>query len=342
MVNKTLYLTAALIVLCLVFVAVNGIGAVKIEFKEIIAIIASKVPVLGKGITGGWKETHETILVQVRLPRTLLAVLVGACLSVAGAIYQGIFKNPLADPYIIGASSGAALGAALAIFLSLNLSFLGIGAVSMLAFLTSILAVFLVYNMARVGHRVPVLTLLLAGIALSSFLSAVVSLLTYLSGDKLGHIIFWMMGSLSSRSWSYVYSTLVSFLAGILIAFYYARDLNILLLGEDTAVHLGIETERVKKILLATASILTAASVASSGLIGFVGLIIPHTVRIAVGPDHRWLIPASALTGGTFLLLADTIARTVFAPTELPVGIVTAMFGGPFFIYLLKKRKTSY
>jgi iron complex transport system permease protein len=339
--NKKNYVLTVLLLLCFAIIFTNSIGSVPIDGEKVFKILISKLPIVGNAIANTWKPTHETIILMIRMPRNLLAVLVGASLSVAGAIYQGIFKNPMAGPYIIGASSGASLGAALAIVFSLNLTFLGVGAVSLMAFFTSLFTVFLVYNMARVGQRVPVLILLLSGIAVSAFLSAVVSLLIYFSGNKLGHVVFWMMGSLASRGWNYVVSSSMYFAVGMAVAFVYSKDLNILLLGEDTAAHLGIDVERVKRILLAAASILTAAAVASAGLIGFVGLIIPHVVRLIIGPDNRWLLPASALTGGVFLLLADTLARVVISPTELPVGIVTALFGGPFFIYLLKKKKSS-
>jgi len=207
------------------------------------------------------------------------------------------------------------------------------------AFVFALLTIFLVYKLARVGDRVPVMTLLLAGIAVSSLLSALVSLGLFFSGDQLHQVIFWLMGGFSGRGWDYVYMFVPYGIIGATVIFIYARELNAMLLGEEPAQHLGVDVERVKSRLLIAAALLTGACVSVSGLIGFVGLVIPHIVRILFGADHRTLLPAAALSGAAFLLIADAVARVVLAPVELPVGIVTALVGGPFFIYLLRRQK---
>ncbi len=310
--------------LLLVMVLAIRCGAVDIPFSAMF---------LGDG------SVSYNILLRLRLPRVILAALAGASLAVAGATFQALFRNPMADPYIIGVSSGASLGAVLAIVLSLSFSFLGVGAIPLLAFAAAMMTALMVFNLAKVGDTVSPLTLLLAGIAAGSFLSAIVSLLTYFAGEKLHQVIFWLMGGFSGATWAGIRLAFPYFLLGTTVIYLHARFLNCMLLGEETATHLGIEVERVKKTLLAAASLLTAIAVATSGLIGFVGLIVPHVIRLLVGPDHRTLVPASALGGAILMVTADAVARTVLAPTELPVGLVTALGGAPFFIYLLRNRK---
>lgn len=290
-------------------------------------------------VTPSWSIAEETIVYQIRLPRILLGASVGAALAIAGATMQGLFKNPMADPFIIGISSGAALGASLAIVLGADA--FGIYAIPLMAFLGATTAAFVVYNIARVGGKVPVETLLLAGIAVGAFLSAATSFMMYISGERLHQIILWMMGGLWVSNWAQVQMALPLICAGMLALYLFAKDLNVMLLGEEPAQHLGIGVESLKKIVLVCASLVTAVAVSVSGLIGFVGLIIPHMVRILTGPDHRILLPASALVGSIFLVWADTLARTIITPTELPVGIITALFGAPFFVYLLRTRKRS-
>lgn len=282
---------------------------------------------------------NRAIIWELRLPRVALAALVGAALAVAGATFQALFRNPMADPYVIGVSSGAALGATLALLLALNFRFLDVGAVPLLAFTGALGTVAVVYQLGRVGNAVSLLTLLLAGIAVGSFLSALVSLLVYFAGQRLHQVVFWLMGGFEGADWSKVRLALPYFALGTAVILVHARELNALLLGEDTALHLGVEVERAKKLLLAGAALLTATAVAVSGLIGFVGLVVPHALRLLGGPDHRYLIPASALAGAALLVAADTLARTIIAPTELPVGLITALSGGPFFLYILRNRK---
>ena len=278
-------------------------------------------------------DTQETIVRDIRLPRILLGAIVGFALSTAGAIMQGFFRNPMADPSIIGVSSGAAVGAVATIAFPLVFPF-GLQAA---AFVGALLAAFGVYVIATENGRTPVATLLLAGIAIQTFLGAVISYMLLQSGESLEEAILWLMGHLQYSSWGRIEETLPVTLLffGILLA--YARDLNVLLLGEEDAHALGIDVERTKRLLLAGSSVITAAAVAVAGVIGFVGLIVPHMMRLVVGPDHRILIPTSALAGATFLVLADTVARS--GPAEVPVGIVTAAVGAPFFLFLLRRRE---
>jgi iron complex transport system permease protein len=278
-------------------------------------------------------DTQETIVRDIRLPRILLGAIVGFALSTAGAIMQGFFRNPMADPSIIGVSSGAAVGAVATIAFPLVFPF-GLQAA---AFVGALLAAFGVYVIATENGRTPVATLLLAGIAIQTFLGAVISYMLLQSGESLEEAILWLMGHLQYSSWGRIEETLPVTLLffGILLA--YARDLNVLLLGEEDAHALGIDVERTKRLLLAGSSVITAAAVAVAGVIGFVGLIVPHMMRLIVGPDHRILIPTSALAGATFLVLADTVARS--GPAEVPVGIVTAAVGAPFFLFLLRRRE---
>ncbi|MEW5932617.1 MAG: iron ABC transporter permease [Bacillota bacterium] len=317
-----------------------GMGAVPVSPGSILRTLGMGPGILRMGPGAAAGSLEQTIIWQLRLPRVLLAGLTGGCLGIAGTLFQALFRNPLADPYLIGASSGASLGAVLAIVLSLELQLLGLGAVPLLAFLGSTGTVLLVYHLARERASVSVLALVLAGVAVSAFVSALVSLLTYLTADeRLHQIVFWLMGGFGTANWRVVRIALPYFAAGMLVAMACARDLNSLLLGEETAHHLGVEVELAKKVVLATASLLTGVAVASGGVIGFVGLVVPHLVRMAGGPDHRFVIPAATLGGACTLMLADAVARTVLAPAELPVGLVTAMTGAPFFVYVLRQRR---
>ena len=276
-------------------------------------------------------DTAETIVRDLRLPRIVLAAVVGFALAAAGTVMQGFFRNPLADPSIIGVSSGAAVGAVATIV------FLGTMPLQVMAFLGAIGAAFLVYVIATRNGTTPVATLLLAGVAVQTFLGAVISYMMVQSGQSLREVVYWLMGTLQNSTWAEVEVTLPVALLAFAVLAVYSRDMNVLLLGEADAHSLGIEVERTKRILLALASIITAAAVAVAGVIGFVGLIVPHVLRLLVGPDHRILLPTSALAGASFLVAADTVARAGVA--EVPVGIITAAVGAPFFLYLLRRRE---
>ncbi|WP_254272128.1 vitamin B12 ABC transporter permease BtuC [Haloarcula marina] len=280
-------------------------------------------------------DLQRQIVLRVRLPRILLGAVVGFSLAAAGTIMQGIFRNPMADPSIIGVSSGAAVGAVAFIVAPVALPFgLGLRAA---AFSGALLAAFGVYLIATQNGQTPVATLLLAGVAVQTFLGAVVSFLLLHSGESIRRALFWLMGHLKGASWPEVWSSLLLVLVPFAVLMVYARDLNVLLLGEEDAQSLGIDVERTKRILLAFASLTTAAGVAVAGIIGFVGLIVPHVMRLVVGPDHRILLPTAALAGASFLVVTDTFARSGTA--EIPVGIVTAALGAPFFLYLLRNRE---
>jgi iron complex transport system permease protein len=278
-------------------------------------------------------STSETIVRSIRLPRILLAAVVGFALAAAGTVMQGFFRNPLADPSIIGVSSGAALGAVGTIVFAVAVP------LQVMAFGGAILTAFAVYLIATRNGTTPVATLLLAGVAIQTFLGAMISYLLVHAGESLNRAVYWLMGHLQNSTWSEVEITLPLAILSVVVLYAYAQDLNALLLGEADAHAVGIEVERTKRILLSVASVTTAAAVAVTGVIGFVGLVVPHVLRLLVGPDHRILLPTSALAGGAFLVAADTLARA--GPAEVPVGIVTAAVGAPFFLYLLRRQEVQ-
>jgi iron complex transport system permease protein len=277
--------------------------------------------------------TERTIVVTLRLPRILMGACVGFALATAGTVMQGFFRNPMADPSIIGVSSGGAVGAVAVIVAPVAIPF----GLPVAAFVGAMVAAFGVYAIATQDGRTPVATLLLAGVAVQTFLGAVVSYMLVKSGRNLREAYYWLVGHLDAATWGKVGIVLSVSVVCFLVLFAYARDLNLLLLGEEDAGALGVDVERTKRILLAVSSILTGAAVAVSGVIGFVGLIVPHLMRLVVGPDHRILLPTSALAGAAFLVATDTLARS--GTVELPVGILTAFLGAPFFLFLLRKRE---
>ena len=332
-------------VLVLVFIFSLTIGFSHIPFDNILKILAKNVPILGDMIeTPGTEEfvRQESIIIDIRMPRVVGGALVGVALAAAGVAYQGIFRNPMADPYTIGAMGGASFGAAVAIVLGIGVALLGVNTVPIFAFVGALGAVFLVYAISREGSRVPVTTLLLSGLTVTIFFNALVTYLKLIAGDKLHALTFWIMGGFTYTNWTDVTSIFPFIIIGTAVIYLYARDLNILVLGEEQAQHLGVELEKVKKILLASGALMTAAAVSISGLIGFVGLIIPHLTRILIGPDHRILLPTSAIMGASFMMICDALARVIIAPSELPVGVITAVSGGPFFIYLLRRKRGGY
>jgi iron complex transport system permease protein len=284
-------------------------------------------------------QTNERILWQLRFPRVLLSALVGMGLATAGAGYQGLFRNPLADPYVIGASSGSAFGAILAILYLPDQMALGLTSVTLAAFGGAVLAVAIVFAIA--GTLTPTVNLLLAGFAVSSFLGAVVSLLMFANSKDLPTIFGWMLGGISNQGWSMLAVAAPMALAGSLGLWLFSRPLDALTFGEESAGSLGLDIQRLRLVLVGFASITTAAAVAASGIIGFVGLIAPHVARSLVGARHGWLIPASGLVGATLVVAADALARVVVAPAELPAGVLTSLVGGPFFLYLLKTRNRA-
>ena len=326
------------VVLCVVLMyGCTVMGIASISFRDVNRILTGEIlhfPVDMEGISTG----SIAIIRNVRLPRVILGFIAGAALSVCGAGFQGIFRNPMADPFILGVSSGAALGAAVGIVLHLNKSFLGMSGTTFLAFVGSFLTIGLVYNISKVGKKVPVATLLLSGIAVSQTLSALNSLVMILNKESMDQIVFWTMGSLNGKGWNQIAQVRPWSIIGILILLSSARELDIMLTGEDTAIQLGVNVEFLKKKVLFASSMITAAVISVTGIIGFVGLVVPHVVRMVTGPKHGRIMPLSLLFGGTFLIICDTLARSLVA-WEIPVGIITSVCGGPFFLYLLRKMK---
>jgi|YelNatPaOPRAMG01_1025707.scaffolds.fasta_scaffold94779_2 iron complex transport system permease protein len=338
---KIIFILLAMALILTITFAV-AMGPMQIPPLDVYKIIIKHIPFLGDFVGGGSSSTEEVIVLQVRLPRVLAAAIVGIALAVAGVVLQGLLRNPMADPYVIGISSGAGLGASLAIAFGFGLSFFGVlYSIPLMAFAFALGTVLLVYVISRTGQGVPMLTLLLVGIAVNSFLLAIISIIRLVSGEAVHAIMAWIFGSLAASNWNYVKMALPFVVIGVAIIYVFARDLNIMLLGEEQARHLGVDAERLKKIMIASATLITAAAVSISGIIGFIGLIIPHISRILVGPDHRILIPSSALGGAIVLILCDTIGRMIVRPAELPVGIITSLLGVPFFIYLIRKKKRS-
>jgi iron complex transport system permease protein len=306
-----------------------AIGSVFIPPAELWAALS------GSGANG----TFNTILWNIRLPRTALILLVGAALSGSGAAYQGLFRNPLADPYLIGVASGAGLGAVLAMSVQWPYTLAGLMAVPLAAFAAGLLTVLLVYSFARVGGSVPTTTLILAGVALSSFATALTSFLMLRSSGELRRALGWLLGGVSQGGWDAILALLPFLVIGLPALILSGHALNLLQFGDEQAAQLGLDTRRAKLVIIVAASLTTAAAVAFAGIIGFVGLIIPHVMRFWWGADYRRLIPLSILGGGAALLLADVLARVVIAPQELPLGIVTALAGAPFFLWILRRAK---
>ena len=287
-------------------------------------------------------EMFDSGIIRLRVARILLAIVAGAGLSVSGAIFQALLRNPLAEPYILGVSSGAGLGAASAIVLGMGA--ISIWSVPAMAFVGAIITIYIVYRLARSPNgAVPVYTLLLAGVIVNAALSSgLMFIVSTSASDELHSVIWWLLGNLQIFDWQLLRLVSVVILLCLAVMVLMSHKLNIITLGEEPASHLGLNVEATKKLFFLLASLMTASAVAACGLIGFVGLIVPHCVRLAIGPDHRRLIPASALAGAVFLVLADSFARTIIAPTEIPIGVVTTFIGGPFFLFLLKRKKNTY
>src|SRR6056297_630026 len=337
--NRKIFILSILLFMILIMFLALSIGAVKVEILDIIKILKNKI----LNVDNQNIDIDNNIIYiiwNIRLPRIFASLLIGGMLSIAGVTYQGILKNPMADPFILGISSGAALGATIGIVSKISFNILGLNFISLMAFAGALLVIFIVYNIARIKNEIPITTLLLSGIAMSQFLTAILSILMMLFDRDLNKIFFWTLGSLSGKGWDSIINVIPYTVLGLLILMYHSKDMDILLLGDESAKNLGVEADKVKKIILVTASIITAASVSVSGIIGFIGLIVPHIVRIFIGPKHLKLIPLSFITGGALMVICDTIARSII-PQEIPVGIITAILGAPFFIYILKKKKAE-
>jgi iron complex transport system permease protein len=323
-------LAAALVIAC---VAGAAFGAVPVAPVDVVRSIA-------RAVRGLSLSPEQAVIVDLRMPRVLLAALVGACLAGAGVLYQALFRNALADPYILGVSSGAGLGAALALAAG------GLGAISLVAvpaaaFAGAMATIVVVAAIATRRGLMDTLSLLLTGVAVSYTLSALTSFVLVVRREQMSRIVFWMMGGLQSATWQQAAIVGGMLAVGLAIPLFFTRELNIILLGDERAGELGVDVERFKRVVLAAASLMVSAAVSVSGLIGFVGLMTPHMARLVLGSDHRLLLPASVLSGAVVMVLADLVARVVLAPVELPVGIVTALAGGPVFVWLLVRSRTG-
>ena len=318
-----------------VIIVSTGMGYIEISSFQVIKVVISRVTGISD-LLHGIDPAFPYVIIDVRLPRILTSAIVGAGLSVAGVIFQGILLNPLADPYTLGISAGAAFGASIALLL--DVMFIGLYTVPLFAFIGAVVTLLAVMFISSSGGPTSSTSLILSGIIVAAILSAGISFIKYVADEQVSIIIFWLMGSFGSKNWTDVFLTLLFVLAGFVVSLFFARDLNIMTLGDRSASSLGIETNSLRRVLLITASLITAVCVSVSGIIGFVGLIIPHLMRFFVGPDNMRLIPASALIGAILLLSADTITRAVL-PTEIPIGVLTALIGGPFFCYIFRKRR---
>ncbi|MEN1967529.1 iron ABC transporter permease [Lentibacillus sp. N15] len=330
-----------LLVLLLIVSVLLGIsiGSVHVPVTTIVQSIFSAIT--HTSIPDSVDPMYVKIVMNVRLPRVVLSGIIGASLAIAGAAFQGLLRNPLADPYTLGVSSGASVGAVLTLFFHLSLPFIGLYTLPVLSVVASFITIFMVLFFARrVDRGMRVETIILTGVIFSSFLGALISLMIALTGDELRQIIGWLLGSVSMRGWDYVWIILPFFVVGAGILMLHAAELNAMSFGENQAKHLGVNVERKKLNVLIAGSILTGAAVAVSGTIGFVGLVIPHFVRIVWGPDHKHLLPLSILAGAGFLILADLVSRTIIAPAELPIGVITALIGAPIFAVILIRRRT--
>ncbi|MBI5522483.1 MAG: iron ABC transporter permease [Desulfarculus sp.] len=328
-------LPALLLLVLTLAVVASGLGFIAVSPGQVLRVVAARLPGLEE-MARGLDQLVPHVVWEVRLPRILTAAAVGAGLAMSGAVFQGILQNPLADPYTLGVSSGAAFGASLCLLLGLD--FWGAYSVCLMAFLGASLTLLAVIWLSSVDGQASPHNLILSGVIVAAILSAGIGLIKYLADEQVAVIIFWLMGSLVSKGWLDLGLTLGAGLLGLVVFMYHARDLNLLCLGARAAASLGVQTKRVRLTLLITASLVSAVCVAVSGIIGFVGLLIPHLMRALVGPDHRLLLPASACAGALLLLGADTITRAAL-PHEVPIGVLTAIIGGPFFCYVFRRRQ---
>ena len=327
-----LWTSGALVV---AFIIGGAVGSVTIPPLTVVKLMAAPF----FEVAADWPAAFQTILYDIRLPHIVLIALAGMALGGSGAAYQGLFRNPLADPYIIGVASGAGLGAVLAMTVNWPATALGMAAIPLAAFIGAITTVAIVYSIARVGRSTPVTTLLLAGVAVGTFASSITSLLMLLSTNELHRAIAWLLGGFTIGGWQPVWVSLPYLAIGLATLVALGRPLNVLQFGDEEALQLGLDVEKFKLVIVVAASLVAATAVSFSGIIAFIGLIVPHLIRILWGFDYRRLIPLSILGGGAALLAADVIARTLLAPRDLPVGVITSVVGAPFFLWLLRRAK---
>lgn len=331
------YMSAGLLVLAIISILSVSLGSVRIPTISVLEILFDKVFFFENHYT--WPSSWETIIWDLRLPRIILAGTVGMALSIAGASYQGLFRNPLADPYLIGVASGAGLGATVVMLSGIPIYILGINLLPISAFAGGILAITSAYLIAKQYDRIPLTGLILAGVAIASFCSASTSLIMLKSNPELRPILSWLLGGFINAQWKNTAIILPYIVPSVALILIHGRILNLLHLEEEQAKQLGVHVERTKLVLILSSTLATAAAVSFCGLIGFVGLVSPHLVRLIWGNDYRFLLPMSGIVGATFLIAADLIARTIINPTEIPVGLITAFVGAPFFLYLLKRNR---
>lgn len=333
--RKSNFIKIGLLLVALIGFATFSVtqGTVKIPVSKVVQIIFSSD--FGESIN----PAHVFIVENVRLPRILLSACVGGMLAVIGTVFQALLKNPMADPYVMGVSSGAAFGATLAIVFGVGVSLSGMSLVSIMAFVGAMVTLFLVYTLASVGGKISTTGILLAGIVINAILSSLISFIMIVHHNEIDRIVTWTMGSFNAASWDHVKLILLPMCLGVAFLISLSRELNTLILSEDDAKNMGVDVQRIKKTAMVVASLLAALSVSVSGIIGFVGLIVPHFFRMIFGSDHRILLPVSFIGGALFMLICDTLARSVLPNMEIPVGIITSMIGGPFFLMLLHKHK---
>ena len=328
--KKRLFISLVIFTFIIALVSLT-VGSASISSFEAIKIIINYFTKVSEG------NMSEKIIMNIRAPRVLMALFTGAGLAISGVTFQGLFKNPMGDPFVLGVSSGAALGATIGLIFNLEKN--NYILITLLAYGGAIVTLMLVYNVARVGNKIPIEILLLSGIAISFLCNSLISLIMILKKEAMDKIIYWTLGSLNTSSYKQVLLIVPIVVLGSFFIYRRYKDLNILSMGEEDAYSLGVEVEKVKKELIIISSLIVAALVSVTGIIGFVGLIIPHIARMIVGSNHRELIPFSFILGALFLVVCDTISRVIIAPGELPVGAVTALLGAPYFIYLLWKKK---
>lgn len=331
------YIILIFILIATVIVGVS-FGSVHIPIKHVLHIFFSSVT--DSALAEGINHNDKNIIMSIRLPRVVLAGLVGASLAITGAAFQGLLRNPLADPYTLGISSGASVGAVMTIFFNISLPIIGPLTLPILSIVCAFLTMmFVIYFARKLDRSLRVETIILTGIVFSSFLGAFISLMIALTGEELRQIIGWLLGSVSMRGWNYIFILMPFFIIGSLLLIMQANELNVMSFGEEQAQHIGVSVQRKKMLIMVAGSILTGAAVAVSGTIGFVGLVIPHFVRLLIGPNHRHVLPASILVGASFLIVADLVARTIISPAELPIGVITALIGAPVFGIILMRQR---
>ncbi len=334
--KKTIIISLVIFSIFSIILAVS-VGSVNIDLNVSWRILLNQ---LGFNFSQDWTSGEELIILHLRLPRVLMAFVVGAMLAIAGVAAQGLFKNPIADPYIIGISSASGFGAAFTITLGLS-SLFQLFTTPLIAFAFASLSVLIVYKLSQTTFRISMAVLLLAGIAISYFFSALTSFTLYFAEEKTHYILSYLMGRLWGVTWQEFYLVLAILIPCSIILYFYGQDLNLMVFNDDTAQTMGVNVEQSKKVIIILMTVLTSSAVAFCGSIGFIGLIIPHIMRLLVGSNNRTLIPLSALGGGILLIWADLIARTIIPPLEIPVGIFTSLMGAPFFLYLVLKKKNS-